>query len=440
MRMFSFRSRAGLVLLTAAELIGAFPFSSAASTPAQEAALHFMRGINLGNYLEAPPNTWGTIVYTEQDFAAIRNEGFDHVRIPVGWHFYTGPAPAYTLSSAIFSKVDFLATNALKRGLGVIINLHNFEAFTTAPGANTNKFYAIWRQVAAHYASWPATVGFELLNEPRDAATTRVMNPIHAEAIRQIRLTNPGRTILAGTGNFNSIDDLPSLTLPPGDQNIIATVHCYEPFYFTHQGAEWALPDTATTGVIFPGPPAKPLSPDPSITHSWVWDWFRAYNTKPAASNPSSPLAFRPLLTRAKQWSNSSGRPVLIGEFGCYEKAEPASRVRFYAAIRAAMDEQGLGWAMWDWKAGFHYIKNGQPDPPGMREALFPPLRLESHAPGQIQFQAAAGKTFAVEELFSFRPPLSWQPISTQTLSSPRFFFEDHNPLSSTFYRVRWLK
>jgi len=39
------------------------------------------------------------------------------------------------------------------------------------------------------------------------------------------------------------------------------------------------------------------------------------------------------------------------------------------------LDELKLGWALWDWKAGFKYWDDAKNAPaPGMREALFGPL------------------------------------------------------------------
>src|SRR5687767_6872419 len=68
----------------------------------------FRRGANLGNYLEAPAGAnWGA-KYSEKDFSNIKSEGFDHVRVPVAWHHYTGPGPEFKIAPEIFSKVDFL--------------------------------------------------------------------------------------------------------------------------------------------------------------------------------------------------------------------------------------------------------------------------------------------------------------------------------------------
>jgi endoglucanase len=343
-------------------------------TAAHRAAKRFLRGANLGNSLEvAPGQNWG-VHYSVEDFIHIKAEGFDHVRIPVGWHHYAGPAPDFKLSGEIFSKTDFLVTNALAHGLNVIVNIHHFDEFTADPTALTAKFHSIWRQVAAHYAKSPQGVAFELLNEPKDAATTTVLNPIYAEAIRLIRQSNPGRTIFVGPGRWNQASELPNLRLPDNDENLIVTVHCYEPFNFTHQGATWAGPDVKSLkGIVFPGPPSSPFVPDPAAKLGrGTVDWLQRYNTLPTERNPCSPLAFRRPLQQAAEWSEHYGRPVHVGEFGCYTGADPASRARFYAGFRRALDEFGLGWAMWDWKAGFNYwdAKTGGPAP-GMREALF---------------------------------------------------------------------
>ncbi|HAV65056.1 MAG TPA: hypothetical protein DCY13_22135, partial [Verrucomicrobiales bacterium] len=290
------------------------------NSPAHQARLKFMRGVNLGNYLEAPAGqNWGQ-TYSEADFIQIRAEGFDHVRLPARWNDYTGPAPDFTISETFALKVDALVDHALNHGLAALVNIHHFDEFTTDPVAETQKFYRIWEQIAARYAGRPAGVAFELLNEPKDAATTTLLNPIFAEAITRIRATNPARTIFVGPGQFNSIDQLSSLRLPDNDTNLIVTVHSYAPFLFTHQGATWTGDATATRGIVYPGPPTTPLSPAPAAAGTqWVVDWINQYNTLPTPVNPSSSAAFVGDLELAKMWSDYYGRPVHVGGFACYE-------------------------------------------------------------------------------------------------------------------------
>jgi endoglucanase len=342
------------------------------NSPAWRAAKLFMHGVNLGNYLESPPDAdWGVTV-SASEFYTIKHEGFDHVRIPIGWQYYVGPAPDYTISPEIFSRVDFAVTNALAAGLAVIINIHDFNELDKNPDATTDEFLRIWEQIARHYKKFPGQLAFELDNEPHANATTAVMNPIYARVIREIRRTDRHRTLFVEPGDWGSITQLKNLVLPP-DNNVIVSVHSYEPFMFTHQGATWAGPMPRQTGIQFPGPPATPLMLDPSLhLPKAALDWIQRYNSLPADENPSSPKAFEGRLRYARQWSDYYGRPIHLGEFGCFTKADPASRVRLYAAYRKSLGEDKIGWAIWDWSAGFRYWDKTRDRPvPGMRDALF---------------------------------------------------------------------
>jgi endoglucanase len=342
-------------------------------SPAHRAAQWFRRGANLGDYLEASRQYFGRgVTVSADEFAQMKQEGFDHVRVPIGWQQYAGPAPDFTIAPLAFARVDFIVTNALNAGLAVLINIHHFDELDKDPAGATAEFLALWKQIAAHYQNFPERLAFELDNEPHDQATTAVMNPIYARTIAQIRETNPHRTIFVEPGGWGGIDELKNLVLPP-DDNIIVSVHCYDPFYFTHQGATWTDGQTPVTGIIFPGPPAQPLVPDPKLhLNSHLLDWIEKYNTLPTDKNPSSPLAFTNKLKFVRAWSDYYGYPVHLGEFGAYIKADPASRAHYYAAVRRAAEAEKIGWCIWDWSANFRYWnkKTGAPMP-GMHAALF---------------------------------------------------------------------
>jgi len=341
-------------------------------TPAWHAARLFHHGVNLGDYLEVPPGqNWGVKVSAEE-FARMRREGFDHVRVPVGWHHYAGPAPDFKLAPEIFRRVDFIVTNALNNHLAVMINIHHFNELDKDPVAATDEFLTIWRQLAEHYQNFPAQLVFELDNEPHDKATTALMNPIYARAIAEIRRSNPKRTLVVEPGGWGGIQELNQLVLPP-DDNVIVSIHCYEPFHFTHQGASWAGADVKVMGIQFPGPPAQPLVPDPALDlKPWVLDWIGKYNTLPTDKNPSSPLAFADKLKLVHAWSDYYGYPIHLGEFGAYVKADARSRANFYSAMRRTAESEKIGWCIWDWSANFRYWDKTNNCPmPGMHEALF---------------------------------------------------------------------
>ncbi len=346
---------------------------TARDTPAHLAAARYRRGANAGNYLEVPPDQNWSVPHSAEDLRQMKSEGFDHVRIPVAWHHYTGAAPDYTIAPGIFAKVDVLLEVAREQKLSVLLNIHHFEPLNVDPVAEKARFLAMWRQIAERYSGAGEEVAFELLNEPHTKATTAVMNALYAEVIPLIRKTNPRRTIFVGPGEWNKASELQALILPDNDENLIVTLHCYDPFFFTHQGASWSGPDTALTGIVFPGPPAQPLAIAESLPQK-VRDRIHAYNTLPMAENPSSEQSFLKSVQLASQWSEHYGRPIHWGEFGAYTKADDASRARYYEGFRRAAEKARQGCAIWDWRANFRYWDSEKNAPAaGMRDALFKP-------------------------------------------------------------------
>ncbi len=187
-----------------------------------------------------------------------------------------------------------------------------------------------------------------------------------------IRKSNPKRTIVVEPGRWATVPALDFLHLPADDANLIVSVHNYEPFPVTHQGAEWVgLLDLR--GVVFPGPPAKPLAVPLSLRkRDDIVSWIDAYNRVPAGRNPSSALAIASQLADAAEWSARFGRPVHIGEFGAFQTLDPASRARYARAFRIAAERRKIPWCWWEWKGGFGYWDPAE-NKPMLRQALFAP-------------------------------------------------------------------
>ena len=114
--------------------------------------------------------------------------------------------------------------------------------------------------------------------------------------------TNPTRPVILGGGRWNSIDGLETLVLPKDDCNLIATVHYYTPMEFTHQGAPWNKENKDKSGVPWTGTDQERRRIE---------------------------LDF----AKAQQWAVEHDRPLLLGEFGAYDKADMDSRARYTAAV-----------------------------------------------------------------------------------------------------------
>lgn len=282
------------------------------------------RGVNLGNALEAPnEGDWG-VVLTSEYFHLIDSVGFDAVRIPIRWSTHAEVDSPYTIDADFFKRVDWAINQALDNHLLSVINIHHYEEIMANPAEQKTRFLSLWKQIATHYQSWNDDVIFEILNEPNNQLTTDLWNEYLRDALAVIRETNPKRTIIIGTANWGGIDGLNALELPSPDEDpyIIATFHYYNPFHFTHQGAEWVDGSDAWLGTTWTG-------------------------------RTQEKTAMMMDFDKVKSWSDRTGIPVYMGEFGAYSKADMDSRSKWTQFAAREAETRGFSWAYWEFCAGF---------------------------------------------------------------------------------------
>lgn len=335
------------------------PPAASAPAVAPAASLHpqpasdrpaLRRGINLGNALDAPTEgEWG-VVLGASDFVSARQAGFDHVRLPVRFSAHAMAGPPYTIDRDFFARVDWAVGQALSNGLSVIVDFHYDPELVKAPDEHRAQFLAIWRQIAERYADRPASVAFEILNEPNGELTADKWNDILAEALKIVRASNPTRSVVVEGVFWASANSLThTLKIPTDDPNLVGSFHMYQPMLLTHQGASWMTQEYETRGVVFPGPPPQPLSPGAGAGRvEWVRKWFERYNQLPTAQNPSGPTTITEELDIAQVFAERTHLPVYMGEFGCIENADPKSREAWVRTTRKEAELRGFGWAYWD--------------------------------------------------------------------------------------------
>jgi endoglucanase len=278
------------------------------------------RGISFGNALDTLREGDAGFRLRERYFAEVRDAGFDTVRLPVKWSAHAGESSPYTISPALFQRVDWAISEALDRGLNMVLNVHHYDELNHAPYEQQPRFLGLWRQIAARYAGWSGRLYFELLNEPRAAMTAKAWNELIPLALAVVRERDPGRAVIVGPARMNDIGALPELELPDDDRLVVG-VHYYAPFEFTHQGAPWRE------------------GADQWLGTTWGDDADRR--------------AVRDDLARAASWARDHGRPLFIGEFGSYEKAGLAARRQWTRFVRLEAERLGLSWCYWDFGTDF---------------------------------------------------------------------------------------
>jgi endoglucanase len=280
------------------------------------------RGINLGNALEAPrEGDWGVTLHADY-FKAIKKAGFDSVRLPVNWAAHAKAAAPYTIDAKFAQRVDWAIDQALASKLNIVVNVHHYGEMDTDPDRHLPRLIGLWEQIASRYRDRPAEVYFELHNEPHDKLIEGKWNAAVVKLLETVRKTNPKRPVIVGPAQWNAIWALQKLELPRDDRNLILTVHFYDPFHFTHQGASWAKGSDKWKGT------------------KWI-------------GSDAEQVAIRKELDKAAAWAKKHDRPVFLGEFGAYEVADMTSRARWTRFVSEEAQKRGFSFAYWEFCAGF---------------------------------------------------------------------------------------
>jgi endoglucanase len=332
------------------------------------------RGVNLGNALDAPnEGEWG-MTLDEAYFVVIAEAGFNTVRVPIRWSAHAMDEPPYTVEQTFFQRIDWVIAKATAQGLNVVIDMHNYDPLFIDPAKHEDRFVAIWRQIATRYRHRPDNLYLEPLNEPHDQLTPARWNKLLARVVATIREVDGVHTLVVTGAEWGGISGLGQLRLPEGEENVICSFHLYDPFLFTHQGAEWVGPEYGTLGVQWPGPPAEPLTPIPEAEAvPWIKKWFEDYNALITKYNPAGPDPIQKQFNMAVVLGEQLGKPLWLGEFGAYSTADMQSRVNWTTFMREEAESRGISWAYWEFGAGFGvYDRSTRRWNEGLLRALIP--------------------------------------------------------------------
>lgn len=279
--------------------------------------------------------------FQDEHFRLIAQAGFNHVRINLHPFRDAKPGADHKLSDTYLQTLDWAVDQALANKLMVILDFHEFNAMARDPQGLKDKFLAVWTQIAERCKDRPNDVLFEILNEPHGQLTPQLWNQFLIDALASIRKSNPNRTVIVGPGQWNNLNQLASLRLPDEDRDLIVTFHYYSPMSFTHQGAPWTE-NRDKIGVPWNGSEAEMQA----IARDF---------------------------DKALEWSRANKRPLYLGEFGAYDKAEMSSRVRYIAAVAREAEKRGYSWGYWQFDGDFivYDIPNKRWIEP-IRDALIP--------------------------------------------------------------------
>jgi endoglucanase len=299
------------------------------------------RGVNLGNALEAPnEGDWGYRIELPH-LDAIRDAGFDGVRLPVRFDAHAGSTPPYAFGGNFRRRIDEIVEHALGLGLMVQLDMHHYERLISEPQRQRERFLGMWSGIAHHFRDAPAGLILEPFNEPNGPNWSNpALMALQRDVVEVIRdRDGPERLIVLGPGNWQNINALRDWR-PPEGANIAVSVHYYEPHAFTHQGAEWLGADAPVFGR----------------------DWGTGEDRAQVGEH----------IARAVGWGAERGYAIQLGEFGVNRALPAQQRATWTRAVREACEASGMGWCVWDFAGAFSvWDREAGAFIPLMRDALF---------------------------------------------------------------------
>lgn len=216
-------------------------------------------GWNVGNSLEVPVNSlnaetaWGNARIRQSLIDAVKEAGFNTVRIPVSWfvHATTGN----TISPDWIERVKEVVDYCIADDLFVVVNCHydnnwlQTKGFTDLSESNIatveQRQYDIWKQIANAFKDYDEHLLFAGTNEPgmnsgvninkeRQAALNRYLQAF-VNAVRETGGNNLWRTLIVQSWGAEISPALNYSTTMPSDPTpgrMMFEVHCYDPTLF----------------------------------------------------------------------------------------------------------------------------------------------------------------------------------------------------------------
>lgn len=318
-------------------------------------------GWNLGNQLEAANNgtpnetNWGNPTITESLIKAVKNAGFQSIRVPVSYLSKIGSDSNYTIDASWLNRVQEVVDMCIDNGLYVIINMHG-DGYNSIDGGwllcngsdqttIRNKYAACWKQIANKFKDYDQHLVFESMNEEFDGtygtpnttyySNINTLNQIFIDTVRQTGGNNAKRWLMVPgwntnieytTGNYGFVipsDNYRSSEISSSEKRIMISVHYYDPWDFcgVESGDYTQWGSKATNSSKVPG----------YCDESYLNYAFGLLQSK----------------------FTSQGYPVVIGEYGAVDKSaddsqNTACRADFASKVCTYADKYGCVPVWWD--------------------------------------------------------------------------------------------
>ncbi|MCW3796724.1 cellulase family glycosylhydrolase [Sphingomonas sp. BN140010] len=260
------------------------------------------------------------------------SKGVDLVRIPVGWERLQSALDGPLDLASDIAVLKQLLTDAGSLGMNVVLDLHNYgryngKAIGDVGGPTPAQFADFWQKMATEFKSYPALVGYDLMNEPHDMPVAGAWKAAAQAATDAIRTVDMKAIIYIEGDGWSSthtwLDNNADLIITDPANRLIYTAHGYYDQF--NEGA-----------------------------YRYTYEGEKAY-----------PEIGVDRLKPFVDWLNAHGFKGMIGEFGA-----PSTDPRWLEIQKNALDYMvankleatAWGGGPWDTSYTLYMAKEGQPD------------------------------------------------------------------------------
>ena len=311
-------------------------------------------GWNLGNSLDSTNDNltmdsspkkfamaWGNPEPTKELIEAVKNGGFNTIRIPTTWyqHLYLDESTnTYKIDAKWLAYVKQFVDYAYDMDMFVILNVHhenwvNVAKFTDETYNDASKkLNDIWSCLAETFKDYDQHLVFEGMNEPRetnnpsnsewgdgDANSWNYINRLNKAVVDAVRgqgsSYNKERLLmLPGYHAGNSVSTVRAIEIPENSGNVALSVHAYNPYFFCMDTSNMA-------NHTYPG-----ASGYGSDYKTELQTMFNSYKSIIAEKNV----------------------PIVMGEFSASDFNNTESRINWAKDYLSMAKDAGIPCVLWD--------------------------------------------------------------------------------------------
>ena len=191
---------------------------------------------------------WGNPKTTKDMLAAVKNAGFDAVRIPVRWLPHVTDPTTMAIDSKWMARVKQVVDWCMELNLKVVLNTHHELLLEYHPTydrqtENNRKLAALWKQIATEFRDYGNNLAFAGVNEVQvnwqspTSENNAVMNSYNQTFVDAVRATggkNYYRNLIVQTYSCNPSYGLTGLVVPTDkvEKRLSVEFHYYSPYSY----------------------------------------------------------------------------------------------------------------------------------------------------------------------------------------------------------------